>query len=205
MRKAAFLCVVLLLAVFLLVSCSNTDAENIRGTWKTAIDYSEELKSELGDSESYFEIDTFKLDMCFTFKEDGTYVFELADDGIEDARESLRGPLKQGIIEMFESVAATLSMTVEDYLQTLGQSVDGVVDEMISSLDIGGFADAVRTEGYYYIGDGKLYISSSREANLDPDVYYALSFTGRDSFELTGIVGDDGGLLDFPAEFTKVK
>ncbi len=204
MRKTAVLCAVLLLVVLLLFGCAKTEHDMLHDSWSTEINYVDELKSQLGDEGKYFKIDAFELDMSFTFKCDGTYAFELVEESFDTAVESIREPLRQGIREMFMPIATSLEASVDEYLDGLGLSVDSVVDEMVGSLDVAGFAEAVYTEGYYYLAEDRLYISSSKQVSLDPEVYYVFAQDDDERFVLTDLVGSDGGLLDFPAEFVRI-
>lgn len=179
---ALFTCLCLSLSLLFTCSgCNSKDKDTLTGTWESAVDMTEMLNASLAsDPETselndYLKIDSYVLNLVFTFNSDGTYKIAIDRDALAETSASLLENLKDGMVRYFEDTLkdAGLEMTVEEALEASNVNLDDMfdMDEILSAFD------AVESEGTYEVKDGKLYLTDKATNTVDIETYEMVSDT----------------------------
>lgn len=193
-RTALLMCICLSFAL-LLTGCGGGDKDALVGEWESAVDMTDMLNdmftSDPSTSEmaEYLKVDSYVLNLTFTFNSDGTYKIAIDRDALQQTSEALLNTMKDGMTRYLEDAIeeSGLDVTVEDLLD--GTDLDSMfnMDELLSAFD------AVESEGTYEAKDGKLYLTNKADDSVDLETYEMISDT---EMKLINDTEDTSGLGD---------
>lgn len=207
-RKVSLMLVLGMIAALVLSGCGKKDeSKDLVGEWQATLEMADTLNesfaSEPGMSE-YLNIDSFALKMDLSLRDDGTFSMSLNEASVNDAFESIKQPLKDGMTAYLEASLEGTGMSLEDALG--GSDMDTMIDTMLSPEMITESLGDTTESGNYTAQDGKLYFLDAGVTKPDDNsesMPYTLSGTKLTLDKPTN--GEDlGELADFfPLEFTK--
>ncbi len=198
MKKSLSIVLALVLALSVVMLFSGCGIEKkVVGTWKTTVDFTDsvnEMFTAEGGEEmaEYFTIKDFKFDVVLTINEDGTYKMSADETSIKTAMTSISTQVTDGMVKMLEDLfkESGIEMTVEEYLDMQGMTMDDLTKEMMESFNEEDFSD-MESEGTYVIEDTKLKLTEvSEDGTSTTDVYEYVDGTIK-VVELGGLDGDD--------------
>ncbi len=200
MMKKMLCTLLAVVMLFAFAGCaSKTDAEKIVGSWKTEISLAS-LAEDLNGAEqgNYFQFDKLKMNLLFTFREDGTCTMEAVE--FDKTEAALKEILSEGMESYLKDLASSMNVSYEDLMK--GYSIESLIDEMIGEmLD----ADEMKEEGKYRLAEGKLYLASGTD-DFDDGEYVTYAFEGDQKLKFTEAAGEDTEelkQLGFPLTWTK--
>lgn len=196
MKKIVSLALVLVMVVAMFAGCaaSATDQEKLVGTWKGELDMTEAIMEQASEALEGLELDSFKVTVVFTFKQDGTYTMNLDKASVEAAFENMVGSLEGFMTEMMEGMAQEAGMSLEDLLAMSGMTMDDMMAMVTESLEeqdlVGELIEDSKSEGKYKADGGKLFLSDGLDYEIDENVYDTYNLDG-DVLTLTNTFGGD--------------
>lgn len=202
MKRILSLSLALLMLALLFTGCSKeTDA--LLGTWEGEVNYASYFNQGLAESagealSQYWQVDEFNLTLVMTFREDGTYSMAVDQEKLDASLEQLKQVLTAGMTEYMEDLIAAsgTEMTVDELLESLGISIEDLLDGAISDEVINALVAECTFDGNYDAKDGKLYTSAGLEYSIDEGLYETYEVT-EDTLTLLSIVSDeDSARLD---------
>ncbi len=205
MKKIIALLLTILISAFCLAGCMEKSIDPIVGKWETNIPHTALMGVSENSTEGlyqYVNYDNVYKTFTYEFSADGYYT-ETTD--IESYISAYKTAIEEALYKYYEAMIleSGLTITVEEALEKDGVTVDSFIDQ--SSLEALRSEDTVR-EGKYKAEDGKLYLSSGREYEVDEAVYseYTLSTDKLTLINQVGIGSDETTLSVFPLEFTRI-
>lgn len=208
MTKLTALVLALLLALSL-TGCAD-DHEKMVGVWETEVEFAQVFNNALGNAENaeYLKVDSLKLKMVLTFREDSTYSMVADPASVDAAMAGLRQTLKDGMeAYLVDTVAATgLNLGINDIMDMLNTDLNTLVDQVLTPELIGSVTGIMDAEGQYLAEHGKLYLSDSPDKEIDETVYetYILEEKNNKLILVTPNTTDAYTDLLYPLEFTAV-
>lgn len=207
MKRAITLALSVLLLMGLLAGCGGDKA--LVGKWAMTVDMVDALNAGLNSAglNDAMRLSAFVVTMNFTFKSDGTYVCQLNADAFQNTMDALKDEMKTGYAKYIEdkSAAQGTNMTIDEFLAMSGVTIDEALDQFISVDRLAGLADEWAAEGNYKTKGGKLFLSSSLDSQVDPQVYYTYTIDGDSMSFLSGVGTDEDELSDyFPIQLTRI-
>ncbi len=201
------LCLSLLSTLLLTCSgCGNKEKDALVGEWEASLEMAdmlnEEIKAGMGsdqDMMKYMEVDSFKLPLTLTFKEDDTYKMAVDEDAMEQSIDLLIEGLGDGLTKYFEDMIAEegLDMTVDEVLAASGYTMDSLLEESFDKEDIMSSMDVMESSGTFKVSKGTLILTDDEGPGTES---YELD---GDKLTLTG-EGVDDDLKDlYPMVFTR--
>lgn len=188
MRKnlTIFISVILLLAMALaLTGCGATEKEKLVGTWEGVLDltdiFNEAVAPNLNEDLSEFlEFHDVKLTLILTFHEDDTFSMQLDEDALNIAVAGMREDFAASMESYLEQLFAGMGeqMTIDEIMETMGTTMEDLVEENISDTLIENLANGFAREGMFKAEDGKLYLSSGLNDEVDSGNYDTYTLKG---------------------------
>ena len=175
-------------AALLLTGCGKP--ETVVGKWKGTVNLAEvwnqglqSALSETGMNADPLKVSSFNLDLIMEFTEDGAYSVAWDKESAKKSLEGLRPTLESGMRRMLEEAIqkANPDLTLEDYLNNSGMSLEDMVEEIISSANMDELVDELvdsEADGTYAAKDGKLFFGDSGADEVKEDEYMEYSFDG---------------------------
>lgn len=167
------------------------ESVSIVGTWETTIDCGAVVEAALSSNERYTAMGSnffngLEIESAVTFYADGTMVSKVDEvSAREFAEEFVVALLKVSI----ESIG--LNMSVEEYLESNGTSLEEVIDEMYGSDAMTKMFEELQQEGTYRVDGNKLYLIRKGE-EFDENKYMPFTLTA-DTLVMEAPVGQDYG------------
>ncbi len=194
----------LVFAVLLLGVSGCEEKDPIIGKWEALISHQvlnpDDTATKIGVWNYISFEDVFKV-QSYEFTEDGYY--SLVSDN-EKYINDYKSAIENGLRLYYENIIKTnnLKVTVEEAMQIDGASVDVLIDkESVERLK-----ENTRIEGKYETEDGKLYLSSDREKEVNPDCYIEYEIMENGNIRLIKQYGIGEGEVDYyPLELKGVK
>ena len=189
----------------LLLGVSGCEEENpIIGKWEASISHQalnpDDTTAKIGVWNYINFEDVFKV-QTYEFTEDGYY--SLVSDNKQYIND-YKAAVEKGLRRYYEDIIKTnnLKVTVEEAMQIDGASVDVLIDkESVERLK-----ENTRIEGKYKTEDGKLYLSSDRKKEVNPDCYIEYEITKDGNIRFIKQYGIGEGEVDYyPLELKGVK
>ena len=179
MKNTKKLLSVLLAALLMLAltACGKNDAEKIVGTWVCELDMTEIYNESVYDPDIDMTVDSFVVNMVFTFNADGTYSSGMDEASyraamtaaLETAKAGLEGYMNDALQQLAaayalsaDEVLAQLGCADMDtfYTMMLGTTLDSYVSETLEA-SVTEAVDASKTSGTYEAKGGVLYSVSN--------------------------------------------
>lgn len=179
MKNTKKLLSVLLAALLMLTltACGKSDAEKIVGSWVCELDMTDIYNDSVYDPDIDVTVDSFVVNMVFTFNADGTYTSGMDEASyraamtaaLETARAGLEGYMNDALQQVADEYALSTDEVLAQlgcanmdvfYTMMLGTTLDCYVSETLEA----SVTDAVyasRTSGTYEVKDGVLYSVSN--------------------------------------------
>lgn len=200
-----------LLLALLLAGCGGGDAAALVGEWSLTIEMADSLNAEWGSDEEmaqYLHVDTFPVEMRYTFSKDGTYACSLDEAAFQASVDRVKAQLKEGLLAYGQDIIAQQGLegvvTVEDLFEVMGGSLDDLIDEAFDEDAVSQLMEEAASEGNYEAKDGRLYLSDGVENRVDPLIYDLYTLEG-DTLTLTESVGGDTDMAElYPLTLKKV-
>lgn len=237
MKKAAALLLVLAM-VFSLCACGKSE---LVGTWQGRLDMTEQVRQEVDQTMAQMEslvsgdrelpqmsdyLDNIILTYTIAFNEDGTYISEVDQAGIDAMAETMKVGLADYVRQLFfvllcetlEQMGVTQELNSVEELETflgismdeaisesLGMSLDEYMDMMVDE----GFQESIASEGLSGVGnfknkDGKLYMSDGLDYQVDPAYYETYELDGDTLTINVGTATVEGNESFYPLVLHKV-
>ena len=208
MKKILALTLSVLLLVGLLAGCGGAD-KAIVGKWQMSLDMVDMLNEELSGMgmEDAMQLSSFVITMNFDFKSDGTYTCELDTDAFQTTMDTMKSEMRDGFTKYIEDMIAAqgADMTIDEFFELSGTTLDEALDEAFSAEDMASMADELAGEGNYETKDGKLFLSDGLDYRVDPEVYYTYTIDGDSMSFLSGVGTDEDEFAEFfPLQLTRV-
>lgn len=133
----------------------------LQGTWRAELDMADMLNEQLAASGmgEFVNISDFDMALVLDLKDNGTYSMTMDEDALANSMEGVKDQLKAGITAYFEKVMP--GQSVESALATVGMNIDDLMDQ---ALNVDNLSGSFKVEGQYRAEEGKLYLSSSVDA-----------------------------------------
>ena len=169
-QLAIILCLVMLMSI-VFAGCDNAPAtpKTIVGKWEGQIDISDALTEQLaaGDASlSGLSFSDLTFGLTMTFNEDGTCVLAINEADVEQLFNDLMDQMMPVLSELFEEM---YGMSLDDLIATSGMSEDAfmemLMEQALAEVDL----SELNMEGNYKAENGKLYISSDPDEEIDTD------------------------------------
>lgn len=198
MKKTLSIVLALVLALSAVMLFSGCGIEKkVVGTWKTTIDFTDKLNEMLtadGGEEmaEYFTIKDYKFDVVLAINEDGTYKMSADEASIKTAMTNIGTQLTEGMVKMLEDMFkdAGMDMTVEEYLDMQGMTMDDLTKEMMDSINEEDFT-GMESTGTYVIEDTKIKLTEvGEDGTAVTDIYEYVDGTIK-VVEINGIDESD--------------
>lgn len=179
---ARILCLIMVLSV-VLCGCSEEKNE-LLGTWTGDMDLSEALNASMAlegsGMEDYFNFTGFTVELTMVFNEDGTYSMSVSEESVSAAFDTIIAQLSDGMTQYIEDLleAEGLDMTVEEFLELGGISIDDLIAEAFTEEMLTEVVAAFEASGQYKAEGGKLYTSSSVDEAISENAYDSYSISG---------------------------
>ena len=237
MKKAAALLLVLAM-VFSLCACGKSE---LVGTWQGRLDMTEQVRQEVDQTMAQMEslvsgdrelpqmsdyLDNIILTYTIAFNEDGTYISEVDQAGIDAMAETMKVGLADYVRQLFfvllcetlEQMGVTQELNSVEELETfLGISMDEAIseslgmtlDEYMDMMVDEGFQESIASEGLSGVGnfknkDGKLYMSDGLDYQVDPAYYETYELDGDTLTINVGTATVEGNESFYPLVLHKV-
>jgi len=201
------LCLCLLSALLLACSgCGNKEKDALVGEWETSVELADmlngEITSGLGsdqDMMEYIKVESFKLPLVLSFKEDDTYQMAVDEAGMEQSVDLMLEGLKSGLTRYFEDMIAEegLEMTVDEVLAATGYTMDQLMEEAFDKDDLMSSMDDMESSGTFKASKGTLVLTDDEGPGTES---YKLD---GDKLTLTGEGADDDVKDLYPMVFTR--
>ena len=188
--------------------------DSIVGSWKTTIDMTEAVNEAISgedeDVAKYIQIKEFTATVTYVLNEDGTYEIKVDKEAAEKTAKKMMEDITEGMKKLLEDTlaSANIEMTLDEYLQTLGTSLEEVVDEAYGETDFTEIFDGFNDKGIYKLEGNKLF-SAEKDASFTETEYEIFELNG-DKLTLKELVGapeeeTEMAKLIYPLEFDRIK
>lgn len=201
--------------------------EAIVGSWVFEGDMSEfmeaQINASMGEGMPPFSIDSFPVNITYTFRDDGTYEESQDSEVFKASIEKLMKALvnwmddyllkslgdafiQQGVsgdFSTWEGIERAAGMTKDEiYQQTLGMDLESFFGLILNNLSLDRLSESTQ-QGKYEVELGKLYMSDSLTKDVSKTDYTRLSINDR-IMSWLGYVGNGEGSFAYPAIFNRV-
>lgn len=211
MKKAAALLLVLAM-VFSLCACGKSE---LVGTWQGQLDMTEQVLQEVDQAMAQLEslisgdrelpqmgdyVDNISLTYTIAFNEDGTYISEVDQAGIDAMAETMKVGFADYLRQLFfvllcetlEQMGVTQEFNsaeeLENFLgitmdEAINESLGMSLEEYLAVLVDESFQESIASDGLSGVGnfknkDGKLYMSDGLDYQVDPAYYETYELDG---------------------------
>ena len=172
----------------------------IAGRWQMNVDFADMFEEELDNmGMDAMRLSSFVITMNFDFKSDGTYTCELDTDAFQTTMDTMKSEMRDGFTKYIEDMIAAqgADMTIDEFFELSGTTLDEALDEAFSAEDVASTADELAGEGNYETKDGKLYLSDGLDYHVDPQVYYTYAIDEDSLYLLRGVGTDEDEFAEF--------
>ncbi len=142
----------------------------------------------------YFDFDRVEFIVQYTlsFREDGTYELSVDEDAYERAIDNVLEVCRDWFYDYFADAIQKegLDMTVDEYLESVGYTMDSLMEESFDKDDLMSTKDQMEQSGTYQADDGSLLlVSGGGEEELSYTLNgKKLTLTGSDDGSISGTV-----------------
>lgn len=211
---SVILCAVIFItAALTLAGCKKSDAKKIIGKWAGSIDIAgfmnEEFEGmkEMGISLEE-ELKELPVAIEFEFNKDGTYKVKFDEKSFDEFFGKLKDSMKKVFESSFKEAAKEAGITLEQFMEFSGTSLDELVEQSFSDEVKKEMKDDGSSEGKYKLENGKLFMTDEKDGEFKEDEYVNYAFIGDDLLNLKEAVGgdkDDVNRFMFPVNLDKQK
>lgn len=190
-----------------------SQADGVEGTWKAELDLTNVLNETIGaEMGQAVDVDTpVVIPMTVTFNNDGTYNASFDTAAAKSSMEAYLSAFVGVLTDSLYEQAEAAGMSKEDFeaaMEAEGISMDSLLDELMSEIDVDAFFEDLEDEtGYYEYKDGKLWMEDS-SSDFTEDNYVSVTLEGN-TLKIVDINGDGASFEDLstmgllPIVFTK--
>lgn len=201
----------------------------IVGKWQFEGDYAAGMEEAINASYSSvdlpaFRLDSFPVNLLYTFRDDGTYEASMDPDVMKSSMEQFMKALgswmddyllkalgdalmEQGYAGDFTTWAGleqAAGMTrAEIYEASLGMSLEDYIQTITDSLQLDQLSESAHVEGRYEVELGRLYMNEALDKEITKTDYTKISVNDKIMTWL-GYVGNGNGGFVYPAVFDRV-
>ena len=137
MRLNNLLAMVCSVSLLIGTSACSADPNPLVGAWESKIEMTDFLNDTTGDAADFFDWSNLLFVMELEFKEDTTFVWQYDEESIENLLKNMRSVYEHGVLEYLDYLIEqeNLNMTQEEFLDTLGMTLDDMVDGMMQQAE----------------------------------------------------------------------
>ena len=163
------------------------EKDSIVGVWEAEFEMGDMVKEMLGDNElvDYMSFDELNSVLVLEFDDDDNCTISYDLDSVEDLYDNMMDAIMDACVARFEELADDADMTVDEYLEENGTSLDEIEEQMMEAMPRDNFVDQY----------SRLVEESTYE--LDGDT---IIIGGKNEYEYTGkkiIAEIEGVRLEF--------
>ena len=182
--------VVMIVTVLLgMIGCGKTTQgetdKELYGKWEITVDLFDITGPMFDDDDDfgkYIDADEFVVTMKYEFKRKGTYKISADERQLKKAVETIKEEIRSGLQKYFEAYLEEekLDMTVEELLKASDLSMDTMIDSMFGEEIVQEMINSLEAEGRYYVKDGKIYMSKSKDIDPTEDSAQKYVISGKE-------------------------
>ena len=160
------------------IAISGTATESIVGAWTGTVDITDYVTDTMAATDasmaSYFTFSDLAMDLTMTFTAEGTCSMEFDQESVEALVSKMLEQMRPGLEKLLEETLAAqgLDMSLEEFLEMSGMSLDDMMAEMTAELSFTeDMLEDLNQSGKYQVKDGCLWISEDLDSEIDEDDY----------------------------------
>ncbi len=169
------------------------------GDWAADMDITEAL-GEMLDMLGAEGLESSKLvvPVNFSFGQDGSYKVEVNKDDFLPVMKDWMGDMLEKILK-----AQGIEMSLEEYLETSGMTLDDILEEAFTDESIDEMTGEMNSTGKYKVEEGKLYMSLDGDDEISTDEYIVFEAVSNDEIKFVNAVSGEAeaeelGQMIFP-------